>query len=169
MNSKIWHTTGRLDCQKPSHSRPLPDTGPRVARYSLIDRPRSQSTSPNSVTSRRASAMHPHSQSSGGRGTAQRGRRTNNRAASQLLSDEHHGRLHQFGHPRADHVETNPQRVDSPKDEAHPEHEPRNRALPAFRIGMTVCCLSKTPPIVATLPRATRRTIGHEQNTFRIS
>ena len=35
------------------------DTGSRVARYSLIERPRSQSTNPNSATSMKPRAMHP--------------------------------------------------------------------------------------------------------------
>jgi hypothetical protein len=70
------------------------------------------------------------------------------------------------GFPRADAWD-NPQRANSPKDEAHPEHEPEIEHSSFQNRHGSLLSLS-TPPVVATLPLATRTTIGYEQNTSRM-
>jgi hypothetical protein len=76
---------------------------------------------------------------------------------------EHDWCFHQFGFPRADAWD-NPQRADSTEDEARRKHESKIEHA-SFQDGHDSLLSLSTPPIVATLPRATRTTIGYEQNT----
>jgi hypothetical protein len=79
---------------------------------------------------------------------------------------EHDCCFHQFGFPRADAWD-NPQRADRSEDEARPKHQSKIEHS-SFQNRHDSFCLS-VPAIVATLPRATRTTIGYEQNTSGMS
>jgi hypothetical protein len=61
-------------------------------------------------------------------------------------------------------ADDNPQHADSPKGEAHPEHEPEIEHSSFQNRHDSLLSLS-TPPIVATLRRATRTTLRSGQNT----
>ncbi len=62
---------------------------------------------------------------------------------------EHDGRLHQFGHSRAESRD-NPQCANGPKNEARPEYE-REIEHASFQNRHDILLSPSAPPIVATL------------------
>src|ERR1700732_383366 len=124
--------------------------------------PRSQSTNPNSATSMRTSAMPPITRRADGtEGTHSKAQNCPPR--SHNGDHEHDGRFHQFGHSRPDSRD-NPHRANGSKHEACSEYE-REIEHASFHNPHDSSLPLSASPIVATPPRATRTTIGYEQNT----